>query len=113
MKFWDTLISLLFSSALRQKSRGAFFYYLYIRARTREGCYLSLKMNEIHKKFALTNGNPGSAPPLARAYCYSTLVLTGELRSACAWGAQSMRGAREAGAAWVRAMAQAQDESNP
>ena len=27
--------------------------------------------------------------------------------------AQSMRGAREAGAAWVRAMAQAQDESNP
>ncbi len=27
--------------------------------------------------------------------------------------AQSVRGAREAGAAWVRGMAQAQDESNP
>ena len=44
------------------KSRGAVFF-IYIRARTREGCFLSLKMNEIHKKFALTNGNPGSAPP--------------------------------------------------
>ena len=28
-------------------------------------------------------------------------------------GAQSVMGVREAGAAWVRAMAQAQDESNP
>ena len=28
-------------------------------------------------------------------------------------GAQSMRGAREAGVAWVWVMAQAQDESNP
>lgn len=61
VKFGDTLISLLFSSALRQRAVAQFFYIF--RARTREGCFLSLKMNEIHKKFALTNGNPGSAPP--------------------------------------------------